>query len=115
MSTPDPFDPDRLRRPVATAAAHPRLPRPGPKELYLGGPIPMGWLGRAANLPGKALHLAVAVWFEALCTGAKDPAVRVPRRTLRRLGLSSRATRDRALGALAAAGLVAVERRTGRS
>src|SRR5262245_56164373 len=119
---PDPFEPERLGRAVGDAAlrdlwaesARPRLPRPARGEPYLGGPIPMGWAERAAALPGRAWHLACALWFEALCRPGKPPTVALPPRTLRRFGLGSRTTLYRALAALAAAGLVRVESRSGR-
>ena len=120
---PDPYDPDRLGRPVSEAAlealrsapGRPRLPRPAKGELYLGGPIPMGWAERATALPGRAWHLACALWFEALCSAGRSPTVQLPPRTLRRFGLGSRTTLYRALAALAAAGLVSVEARRGRT
>lgn len=31
---------------------------------FLKGPIPLGWLGRAAKLPGKSLAVALAIMFE---------------------------------------------------
>jgi len=31
---------------------------------FLKGPIPIAWLKQAAALPGKALHVGLAVWFE---------------------------------------------------
>lgn len=119
--TPDPFDPARVGRPVTAAAldrltraAPGRLPRPATGEQYLGGPIPAGWLTRAAGLPGKALQLGVAVWFAAVRSKTKNPAVTLTAALNARFGLSARPTRARALKALAAAGLVAVEDRTGR-
>ena len=120
--TPDPFDAALAGRPVSDAdlarlkqtPTPARLPRPGKREQYLGGPIPMGWLGRAAALPGKALHLAVALWFEAGRRPGKPAAVGLSERTYRRFGLTARNTRARALRALAGAGLVRVEVRVGR-
>src|SRR5205823_1319932 len=83
-------------------------------EPYLGGPIPMDWAERAAALPGRARHLACALWFEALCRPGKSPTVALPPRTLRRFGLAARTTYYRALAVLVAAGLVHVETRRGR-
>ena len=40
-----------------------RLPRPKAGERFLKGPIPMDWLSAAARLPGKSLHVAIAIWL----------------------------------------------------
>jgi hypothetical protein len=73
------------------------------------------WLELAAALPGKAFHLGVALWFEAVRSKGKNPAVKLTTVLGGRFGLHTRTTRSRALGALADAGLVSVEDRTGRS
>jgi hypothetical protein len=87
------------------------LPRPARGELYLGC-IPMSWIERTAPLPGRAWHLACAIWFEASCAGGK-PA-RLSGRTRRRFGLTDPGTCRRALAVLVEAGLVRVETRPGR-
>src|SRR5687768_6050950 len=56
---------------------------------FLKGPVPMSWLERAANLPGKALHVAVAIRFQAGLTGQKS--FRLPPALLRRFGVSRQA------------------------
>src|SRR5688572_17728814 len=108
----DPFDLERLGQPVS--AAPPRsvavstevLPRPVVGELYLGGPIPLGWLSRAAALPGKALHVALALWFDASVRKPKSAVVQPRRVTLDRFGAGCRRTLYRSLKALERAGLV---------
>ena len=95
---------------MARVAGSP-IPRHGPLDTFLRGPIPWPWWSRAASLPGRALHVASAVrylvgWrggptiFFAL--GDLDPFLGVDRQTARR-GL-------RALEFLA---LVEVESRAG--
>lgn len=120
--SPDPFDPEQFRRrcrppkPVVTLPPSRKgLPRPKERERYLGGPIPLGWLSRAASLPGKALHLAVALWYAAVRTPDKNPAVKLTRTLAAEFGLSTRTTRARAIESLAGAGLVEVSKRAGRS
>lgn len=119
--TPDRFDPATLGNPVcadrltALAGARSRLPAPAKGEQYLGGPVPMNWLERAAALPGKAFHLGVALWFAAVRSRGKSPAVPLTEALARRFGCGARTTRSRALAALASAGLVSVEVRTGRA
>jgi hypothetical protein len=113
----DPFDPANLRlngvdfRTAAKAPARARKPpRHRPGELFLKGPIPWPWLEAAARLPGKALALALCLWWEAgrrRCRTVKLCLGRVG------LGVSEQAAR-RALRALATAGLVALERQPGR-
>jgi hypothetical protein len=121
--TPDPCDPASLGRAITAAdldvlrqaPRRSRLPRPEKGEQYLGGPIPVGWLGRAAGLPGRALHLGVALWFAAVRSRGKDAAVVLTDSLACRFGLAARGTRTRALEALERAGLVAVDRRAGRA
>jgi hypothetical protein len=86
-------------------------PRPRKGECYF-GPVPMSWVERAAALPGRAWHLACALWFEASCSG--KAVVRLPGNTRRRFGLRSGHTLRRAAEALRGKGLIAVEDRPGR-
>jgi hypothetical protein len=66
-------------------------------------------------LPGKALHVALALWFDALVRKSPKSAVVQPRRvTLSRFGAGCRRTLYRSLRALEQAGLLRVERRAGR-
>jgi hypothetical protein len=88
-----------------------RPPRHRHGQLFLKGPIPMAWLERAAQLPGKALHVALALWFNA---GLKNQAcVRISLSGLQRLG-ALRDSARRGLAALEQAGLVSVKRHVGR-
>ncbi len=118
---PDPFSPESLRLTgdEKFAKANPRgrpprksLPRPKPGEPYF-GPVPMSWLTPAAQLPGRAWHLACVLWFEAVCSPTKSPTVRLTARALSRFGVTRKAF-YRALGSLTKAGLVRYEIRTGR-
>ncbi len=121
--TPDRFDPARIGRSVTTdelaaltrAPIRGKLPRPAKGEQYLGGPIPMGWLARAAQLPGKAYHLGTALWYAAGRSKGKNPAVKLTTALAARFGVGARTTRSRALEALKAAGLVTVDVRFGRA
>lgn len=118
----DPFDPAALRHttgrsaPAAILAGPniPALPAPAKGEHYLGGTIPLRWLSRAAALPGKALHVALALWHQANLSRGKCATVQPRRATLREFGAGSRRTLYRTLAALEAAGLISVEHRTGR-
>src|SRR5262249_45048524 len=109
MVTPDPFDPEALRDRRPTPKPKPRLPRPGPAEAFLGGPIPMGWIERAVGLPGKAWHLACALWFQGIRSRDKCSRVHLTLKTMRRFRLSRWAL-YRGLTSLERAGLIHVER-----
>ena len=66
---------------------------------------------RAARLPGKALHVALTVWFGA---GVKRKrTVRLSYSQMGKLGCK-RETARRGLAALESAGLVSVDRHPGR-
>jgi hypothetical protein len=80
-------------------------------QLFLKGPIPWTWLLSAMRLAGKALHVAVLVWFVA---GMKRSAVvKLNVAALREAGVS-RWSAARGLRALEGAGLVKVARGPGR-
>lgn len=42
-----------------------RLPRHGAGEEFLKGPVSWAWLQAASSCPGRALAVALAVWFQA--------------------------------------------------
>jgi hypothetical protein len=81
-----------------------------------GGPfiraLPLVWFERAATLPGKAVHLGLALFFmSGLCA---SPTVRLAHRVAARFGVG-RAALGSALRGLESAGLVTVVRSPGRS
>jgi hypothetical protein len=83
--------------------------RPG---RFLKGPIPMRHLEVAAKLQGKALAVFLAVHHRVALTG--EDLVSLPMQTLDAMGVSKDA-KARALVALEAAGLIAVERVQGHT
>jgi hypothetical protein len=85
-------------------------PRHKQGEKFLRGPVPYTWITTAARLPGKALHVAIAMWFQA---GLNDNrTVKLSPKILRDLGIERR-TGYRALKALEGAGLISIERQVG--
>ena len=74
---------------------------------YLRGPVPWAWLNTAAALPTKALHVGIALWFEA--GRQRTRRVRLTNRLLARMKVS-RWAKYRALDALERADLVQVDR-----
>lgn len=111
-----PIDPDRLRLNTDPAkrlqTSLRRVPRASKGQRFLRGPIPLDWLSAAAGLPGKSLHVGLALWLEA---GFRNSAV-VPLSNLtgRYFGLDRNA-KYRGLDWLEQAGLISVERKLGRA
>ena len=89
----------------------PRVPRHRRGELFLRGPIPWNWLVAAARLPGRALAVAIVLWFEAGVKGAA--VVALSQKRLRDLGVKRHAG-YRGLTSLEESGLVSVQRHPGR-
>jgi hypothetical protein len=87
-------------------------PRPRSGERFLKGPIPLDWLSAAACLPGKSLHVGIALWF----MGGLHKSRVVPLSNMAglRFGLDRNA-KYRALEWLEQASLVSVERKLGRA
>jgi hypothetical protein len=112
----DPFDLGALRLSdeelvnlLGRAPKKPPRPRLGGK--FLRGPVPWTWIARAFRLPGKALAVGLLLWREAGC--ADRATVRFRGGLARGLGAHPDTAR-RGLQALEAAGLVRVERPSGR-
>lgn len=90
------------------------IPQAKEGELFLRGPIPWTWLGKAASAQrrGKCVHVALVLWLQ--CGLAKSPRVHVQPSLLRALGVE-RTAAYRALEAMEKKGIVKVERHRGRS
>lgn len=80
------------------------------KSWFLRGPIPGEWLSMAAELPGKALHVGMAIWYLKGLT--KRDSVKVTSKTRKKFSLR-RDAYLRGLEQLEKAGLVRVERKPG--
>lgn len=87
--------------------------KPATTGRFIRGPIPFGWISRAALLPGSALTVGLCLWHLAGLRGTRQQLALSTER-LEPLGVS-RYAKDRALRSLLAAGLVTVERKRGRS
>ena len=81
------------------------------KALFLRGPIPMDWLSKAANLSGKTLHLANALWWLKGMT--KTQSFKLTQKALDLMHVSRDAASDGLLR-LEKQGLIAVERKSGQ-
>jgi hypothetical protein len=96
------------RVPTATTAAL-SLRR---STQYLCGTIPLAWLQAAACLPGRALHVGLALWYLIGVTGSTT----VQLSSVRLAGLGvDRSAKRRALMALMEAGLISVDQVSGRN
>ena len=89
-----------------------RPPRHRQGEKFLKGPIPWKWIVRAAYLSGKALHVAIAIWF--LAGIGRNRIIKLSNKVVIALGIS-RFAKGRALKELERAGLVAIKRNNGSS
>ena len=84
----------------------------GKRAEQLQASIPPDWLAAAAHLPGKSLHVGIALWRAAGVQNART--VLLSNTAVHRFGLDRNA-KYRALAWLEEAGLISVERQVGRS
>jgi hypothetical protein len=82
-----------------------------PTVYFLRGPIPLPWLLRAAELPGKAYTLSTVLWWFRGMNPTKP--IKVTTKSLRNFSISEDAYRD-GLKRLEKAGLVSVTRYKGQ-
>ena len=61
-TTPDPDRGVPVKR-LQLDASTGKLAESPKAALFLRGPIPLDWLGSAATLPGKTLHIGIALWW----------------------------------------------------
>lgn len=80
-------------------------------KWFVAGPIPGPWIGAAATLPGRSLHVAMAIWYLRKLT--KTDTVVLARHAREKFGIKRDAC-SRGLRHLEEAGLVSVLRHQGR-
>ena len=95
----------QLDRASGALAAAPR------EALFLRGPVPLEWLGKAAALPGKTLNVAIALWWRHGM--AKGKPFKLTQQALKYLHVERDAASS-GLVRLERAGLIRVERRPGQ-
>ncbi len=101
-----------------TGTPPPRRPPEGPKVSnlrgatapFIKGPIPLAWITAAATLPGKSLHVGLALWYLAGLKKTKTFAL--GNRVLKKFGVDRKA-KGRCLKLMERAGLISVVRRAG--
>jgi hypothetical protein len=107
--SPDSLENFRLTSNHLEDQSHPLLPKRR-RGWFVKGPLDGEWIGKAAALPGKSLHVALAIQYKAGLT--KSSHVKVTNQDRERFSLKPDAYR-RGLKALEAAGLVKVVRKPG--
>jgi hypothetical protein len=80
------------------------------RELFIKGPISLPWLSAAAALRGKTLNVALAIWWLAGMSKAKE--IHVTTAALNHFAVSNDAYLD-GLNRLERAGLITLARRAG--
>lgn len=81
------------------------------KKKFLKGPIPLDWLTSAAQLPGKAINVGIALWW--LDGMSKTGILKLTRQSQLALNISKDAERD-GLRRLQRAGLIELTTRPGQ-
>lgn len=81
------------------------------KKKFLKGPIPLDWLTAAAQLPGKAINVGIALWW--LAGMSKTGILKLTRQSQLALNISKDAERD-GLRRLQRAGLIELTTRPGQ-
>lgn len=116
----DPQDLTISRGPIFTPKKH-ESSKNKPRDIkqvdmidgkFLRGPIPLIWLQSAAQLPGKSIHVAIAVYFLA---GLKNnKTVKLTQTLLNEFGVK-RNSKYRALEELAKVGLIEFTKTNGKN
>ena len=81
------------------------------KSLFLAGPIPLDWIHKAAELPGKSLNVAFAIWW--LYGMAKGKPLKLTPLSLNSFCVKREAA-SAALNRLEMAGLIQLQRSLGK-
>ncbi len=100
-----------IESPIIRPTKGTKLPRHGPGEKFIAGPIPWRWLSQAAKLPGKTLHVGLAIWHLAFIY--KTSEFKLSNVPIRELGITRKA-RYVALRRLENAGLIQCTSSTGQ-
>ena len=96
---------EQRKSPVST-------PHDGGTIRYIKGPVPLQWMARAGQLPGKAIHVGIALWF--LSGVKRSREFKLSYKLLEFFDVD-RYSAYRALLELESEGLITTERHSGRS
>lgn len=110
------IDLDKLRldkkRGLGIAAIAQKPVRHKRYNKFIKGPLPLDWFMQAAKLQGKAMNIALALWY--LSGLNKTATIKLTHRILSNFDVSPR-TSYRVLEQMEKAGLISVVRHQGRS
>ena len=81
------------------------------KKLFLRGPVPMDWLSKAAELPGKTLNVALAIWWLQGMT--QSESFKLTRKSLILFNIKRNAA-SISLKRLEGAGLIKIQKKIGQ-
>ena len=81
------------------------------KKLFLRGPVPMDWLSKAAELPGKTLNVALAIWWLQGMT--QSESFKLTRKSLSLFNIKRDAA-SISLKRLEGAGLIKIQKKVGQ-
>ncbi len=81
------------------------------KKLFLRGPVPMDWLSKAAELPGKTLNVALAIWWLQGMT--QSESFKLTRKSLILINIKRNAA-SISLKHLEGAGLIKIQKKIGQ-
>ena len=98
------------RRHAWSAATGGYMPAPEKSAGFIKGPLPLGWIQQAAQMPGKTLQVGLTLWY--LAGLQKSKTVKLASKPLAAMGVS-RDAKYEALARLRLAGLIAVEQQPG--
>ena len=101
----------KFRRMTYNSATRTHNPSKTSKELFIQGPIPLGWMHKAAALGGKALAVGISLWF--LKGVKKSNTFRVTKES-QTIASCTRQTYNSALSTLESAGLIKLYSSVGR-
>ena len=110
------MDPDRFK--LGQQVLVPKAPERKPASRkrvggkFLKGPVPLNWLARAGQLPGKSLHVGIVLWF--LAGLRRNHEVALSNGMLKLFGVD-RYAKYRALDCLKQDGLIKWDQRIGQS
>lgn len=82
------------------------------RDGFIKGPLPLPWFVQAAALPGKALHVAMAIWFQVGLE--RQQTIKLGQKRVERFSISRDAKYD-ALMRLEKIGLIEVKRLPGQA
>lgn len=100
------------RRHAWSAAKGGYMPATERSAGFIKGPLPLDWMQKAAQMPGKTLQVGLTLWY--LSGLQRSKTVKLASKQLAAMGVS-RDAKYESLERLRAAGLIAVQQQPGRA